>query len=192
MLSAPPVKPLQGIFEFSNVYRDPINMSFSSKSSFCVLSIATWALLMFTGPCSAATVTSPPLVTPAPVVPTPAPYLYEAFNTASGADDNPYSGRCAEVRSMTYTTITRPQWVPQTLITLINSYDITTLSPIGPTPTSYPATVVVTVVWSLTAEYQMTFSDGHSSTSFGEMVPITYSTTTVKETPERTPCHTLD
>ncbi|KAK3989010.1 hypothetical protein QBC44DRAFT_370378 [Cladorrhinum sp. PSN332] len=116
----------------------------------------------------------------------------ESTTPASPQTTGPYAGRCAEVREETTTAITRPMWVPQTLITMINTYTFTTLSPTGPTPTSYPATITPTMIFSHTAEYQMTFSDGHSASSWATAAPVRYSYTTVKSAPDSTPCRTLD
>ncbi|KAK4222929.1 hypothetical protein QBC38DRAFT_345586, partial [Podospora fimiseda] len=70
---------------------------------------------------------------------------------------------CDSVTKWEETTITS---VPQTLITIINSYTYTLRSLTGPTPTSYPATITTSVTFHSTAEHRMTFADGQSSTSW--------------------------
>ncbi|KAK4222700.1 hypothetical protein QBC38DRAFT_343779, partial [Podospora fimiseda] len=70
---------------------------------------------------------------------------------------------CASVAKWEETTVTS---VPRTLITVISSNTITILSPTESTPTSFPATIIPTLIFSYTAEYRMTFVDGQSSTSW--------------------------
>lgn len=70
---------------------------------------------------------------------------------------------CTHVWSTTETTVSRPQFYGPTVFTLIASRTITTLEDNELAP--YPCTKTDTIISSVTYEYHMTFSDGHSSTS---------------------------
>jgi hypothetical protein len=69
------------------------------------------------------------------------------------------------VWSTTETTISRPQFYGPTLVTILASRTVTNLEQDGQPFASYPCTVTDTIISSVTYEYRMTFSDGHSSTS---------------------------
>ncbi len=78
------------------------------------------------------------------------------------------------VSSDTQTSVTHPQWIGPTVVTIVASITATTLIPEQPAQRVVPGgggddddgAVVETVYGATTFEYRMTFSDGHSSTSW--------------------------
>jgi hypothetical protein len=79
------------------------------------------------------------------------------------------------VWSTTETHVISPGWVGPSVVTGITTRMATTLEP-GPV-TSYPATVIETILSTVTYEYRITRSDGSSSTSFSSgtyTVPSTW------------------
>ncbi|OAA62790.1 hypothetical protein SPI_04330 [Niveomyces insectorum RCEF 264] len=74
------------------------------------------------------------------------------------------------VRSNTATSVSYPAWIDATVITMITTQTVTTLI------SDEDATVVETVIGKTTYEYQMTYSDGHSSTSWSSATHMYTST----------------
>ncbi|CAK7235991.1 hypothetical protein SCUCBS95973_009454 [Sporothrix curviconia] len=75
--------------------------------------------------------------------------------------------------STTQTSVSYPIWIGPTVVTMITTQTLETLIPDAPEPTGTPGTgdgsgeeIVETVIGRTTYEYQMWFSDGHSSTSW--------------------------
>ena len=87
---------------------------------------------------------------------------------------------CARASTTTDTIVSRQQFNDPTLVTIYITRTWTTLQQHDPAPASYPCTLTDTFISSATYEYQMTYSDGHSSTTIYSAAPITFPTTRVE------------
>lgn len=104
-------------------------------------------------------------ITPTESIP---PYTSRDYDTV-------YPGHCAESSTADDTSVSsHVQWVPMTEYTYIDHRKWTTIYP-EPTPTSYPTSVAVTFISSMTVEYHFRGRTGDVTHTTIDMAIVSFS-----------------